>query len=258
MRANYVFEALKAHYRARGLTYRDVARALKISEATVKRIFSARDCTLARLDQLCGVAQVELADIARGAPRNHKLLTRLTEKQEHEIVQDVRLLIVAVCTLGNLRFEDIIETYTITQAQCVTLLARLDKIGFLELQPNNRYRPLVARTFRWIPDGPIMRWTKRYAPDYFNHAFDGPGETLRMVNIRVSAEARATLLARLEQLAQEYADQHTADAWLPLKQTHALSLTLAVRNWEPPPFMALRRSASPAPPAKLLRKTSRK
>ena len=44
----YLFEGLKAHYRARGLNYRDVAKALKLSEATIKRIFSERDCTLAR------------------------------------------------------------------------------------------------------------------------------------------------------------------------------------------------------------------
>jgi DNA-binding IclR family transcriptional regulator len=43
MRATYVFDALRAHYRARGLTYRDVARKLKLSEATAKRIFSTRD-----------------------------------------------------------------------------------------------------------------------------------------------------------------------------------------------------------------------
>jgi hypothetical protein len=241
MRATYVFDALKTHYRARGLTYRDVARTLKISEPTVKRIFSARDCTLARLEQLCDVAQVDLADIARGLPRTQKLLTRLTEKQEQEIVNDIRLLVCAVCTLNNMRFEDIVAAYAIGAPQCVGLLARLDKIGFLELLPSNRYRLRVARTFQWIPDGPIMRWTRRQAPDYFNHPFNGPGETLRMVTISVSAEARATLLARLEQLAQEYSDQHAADAWLPADQTHALSLTLAVRHWEPPPFKALRR-----------------
>jgi transcriptional regulator with XRE-family HTH domain len=239
MRVSYVFDALKAHYRARGLTYRDVARALKISEPTVKRIFSARDCTLTRLEQLCSVAQVDLADIARGLPRNLKLLTRLTDKQEQEIVDDIRLLVTAVCALNNIRFEEIISTYAISTAQCVALFARLDKIGFLELLPNNRYRLLVTRTFQWSPDGPIMRWMRKQSPDYFNHAFNGPGETLRMVNFRVSAEARATLLARLEQLAQEYSDQHAADAWLPTHQTHSLSLTLAVRHWDPPPFKAL-------------------
>ncbi len=244
MRATYVFDALRAHYRARGLTYRDVARKLKLSEATVKRIFSTRDCTLSRLEALCGVAEVDLSDIARGRPRTQNLVTALTEKQEQEIVDDIRLLVAAVCALGNFRFETIISEYRISAPQCIALLARLDKIGFIELQPDNRYRLLVARTFHWIPDGPIMRWLRQQTPDYFDHAFSGPGETLRVVNVRVSAEARSALLARVEQLAQDYADQHTADAWLPFEQTHALSLTLAVRNWEPPPFKALRRDAN--------------
>ncbi len=242
MSANYLFEALKAHYRTRGLTYRDVAAQLKISEATVKRIFSTRDCTLARLEELCTVAQVELVDIARGAPRRSRLLTQLTAKQEQEIVDDMRLLIVAVCSMNSMRFEEIVATYTISEAQCVALLARLDKIGFLELQPGNRFRILVARTFRWITDGPIMRWTKQHAPDYFNHSFNGPGETLRLVNVHLSAESRVALLARIEQLAQDYADQHNADSALPLEQRYALSLSLAVRNWEPKPFLALRRT----------------
>lgn len=243
MRASYMFDALRAHYRARGLTYRDVASRLKLSEATVKRIFSTRDCTLSRLEALCGVAQVDLSDIAHGLPRTHNLITHLTAKQEQDIVNDIRLLIVAACTLSNFRYETIINEYRISKTECITLLARLDKIGFIELLPDNRYRLLVARTFHWIADGPIMRWLRLQTPDYFNHRFDGPGETLRVVNVRVSAQARTALLSRLEQLAQEYADQHTADAWLPFEQTHGLSLTLAVRNWEPPPFAALRRDA---------------
>ena len=246
MSANYLFESLKAHFRTRGLTYRDVAAALKISEATVKRIFSTRDCTLARLEQLCSVAQVELADIARGAPRRSRLLTQLSEKQEQELVDDIRLLIVAVCTMNSMRFEDIVATYDVSETQCIALLARLDKIGFLELLPGNRYRILVARTFRWITDGPIMRWTKQYSADYFNHSFNGPGETLRMVNVHLSAESRVALLARVEQLAQDYADQHSADASLPLGQRYKLSLTLAARDWEPKPFVALRRKDATA------------
>jgi hypothetical protein len=187
------------------------------------------------------VAEVDLSDLARGLPRNQKLITGLTTKQEQEIVDDIRLLVVAVCALNNIRFETIIKEYRMTAPECIALLVRLDKISFIELLADNRYRLLVARTFHWIPDGPIMRWLRQQTPDYFNHPFNGPGETLRVVNIRVSAEARTTLLSRLEQLAQEYSDQHAADAWLPFEQTHGLSLTPAVRNWEPPPFMALRR-----------------
>lgn len=244
MSFGYVFEALKAHYRTRGLTYKEVAKALELSEATIKRIFSERDCTLGRLEALCAVAQVDLAEIARGAPRQTRLLTRLTQQQEQEIVDDLELFVIAVCAMGNMRFEQIIATYRIPAARCVGLFAKLDRIGFLELLPHNRYRLLVARTFQWIPDGPIMRWTKRHAPEYFNHPFDGPGETLRVVNVRVSAEARLALIARLEQVALEYAEQHNADSRLPHDQRFPLSLCLAVRDWEPNAFQGLRRTAA--------------
>lgn len=239
----YLFEGLKAHYRARGLNYRDVAKALKISEATVKRIFSTRDCTLARLEALCSVVQVDLAELSRGAPRVSRLITQLTKEQEQELVNDLRLLLVAVCALGNVPIEDIVRVYTITRAQCIGLLAKLDRIGFLDLQENNHYRLLVARTFQWIPDGPIMRWVKQQAPDYFNYPFVMPGEMMRIINVRVSKEARVALLARLEQLALEYAEQHNADAWLPLAQRESISLCLAVRPWEPAAFGKFTRPA---------------
>jgi len=241
MSFGYVFEALKAHLRARGLAYADLATALGVSEATVKRVFSLQDCTLSRLEQICSVVQVDLQELSRGVARQRRLIDQLTREQEQEIVDDVRLFIVAVCAMQDLRLEDIIATYRITQAQCVGLLAHLDRIEFLELLPSNRYRLLVATTFRWIPDGPIMRWAKAHANDYFDYLFDGPGETLRVINVRLSGEARTELLVHLERLAQEYAEQHNADAWLPMDKRYPLSLCLAVRPWEPKAFRDLRR-----------------
>ena len=66
MASGFVFEALKMHLKARGMTYADVAKALKISEATVKRIFASKNCTLERLDEICQLVQVDLAELARG------------------------------------------------------------------------------------------------------------------------------------------------------------------------------------------------
>lgn len=241
MSFGFLFEALKAHLRTRGMTYKDLAAQLKVSEPTVKRMFSERDCTLRRLEQICEILQVDLQGISRGAPRQSKLITELSRKQEQEIVDDLRMFVVAVSAMGNLTLEQMTAIYDISEPQVIGLLARLDKIGFLELMPNNRYRLLVARTFRWIPDGPIMRWTKARAQDYFDYPFRGPGETLRVINVRISAESRTTLLARLEQLAAEYEEQHSADSRLPFEQRFPLSLCLAVRPWEPQTFRALRR-----------------
>jgi hypothetical protein len=65
---------------------------------------------------------------------------------------------------------------------------------------------------------------------------------MRIVNVRVSEEARAALLSRIEQIAREYSDQHDADSHLPLAQRRPLSVLLAVRSWEPAMFESLRRS----------------
>ncbi len=244
MSSAFVFDGLRMHLKARGMTYAEVARALKISEATVKRIFATKSCTLERLDSICDLLQVDLAELARGAPRDDKLISRLTPQQEQELMAEPALLLVAICAIQQMRVDEIVHLYDLDEAQCVKLLLKLERIGIVEVHENNRIRLRLARTFAWNPDGPIMRYARSQAPDFFNHAFEGPGEFMRMVTVRVSGEARMALLRRLEQVAREYDDQHRADSRLPLEQRYPLSVMLAVRYWEPALFKALRRPAT--------------
>jgi len=237
----FVFDGLKMHLKARGMTYADLAKALKISQATVKRIFATRNCTLARLDSICELVQVEMAELARGAPRESRLINQLTPQQEEELASEPALLLAAVCALQQLRVDEMVQLFDLDETQCVKLLLRLERIGFLELHENNRIRLRVARTFAWIPDGPIMRYVKSQAGDFFQHAFGGPGEVMRMISVRVSSEARVALLRQVEQLVREYAEQHSADARLPLARRKHVTLLIAVRSWEPAFFKALRR-----------------
>ena len=244
---SFLFEAIKAHLRSRSLTYADLARGLSLSEGTIKRIFSRRRCSTGQLDAICEFLQVDLADLVRTVPRTHRLLERLTWEQEEEVTGDVELFVVAVCALHLLRVEEMLQYYEMTEAQCVSKLLRLERIGFLELHPGNRYRLLVARTFRWIPDGPIAQLAKREMTDFFDHSFDAPGELLQVLNVRVSDASRVALLSRLQQVAEAYNEQHVADAGLPLAQRHPVSVWLAVRAWEPRMFKVLRRHAPGAP-----------
>ena len=49
----FLIQSLKKSLKAHGLTYADVARQLKLSEASIKRLFSEQNITLERLDQIC-------------------------------------------------------------------------------------------------------------------------------------------------------------------------------------------------------------
>jgi transcriptional regulator with XRE-family HTH domain len=189
MSSAFVFEGLKMHLKARGMTYADVARGLRISEPTVKRIFAQRNCDLKRLQALCEFIQVDLAELARGLPRQDRLIHRMTHVQEEELMADPRLFIVAVCAIHQMRVEEITALYDIEPAECVALLLRLEKIGILELHENNRIRLRLARTFAWIPDGPIMQYAKSQCTDFFNYSFSGAGQLMRMITVRITREA---------------------------------------------------------------------
>ena len=55
-----VVEALKRALKAKKQTYAHVARELKMSEATVKRMFSSHHFTLERFEQVCQIAGLGL------------------------------------------------------------------------------------------------------------------------------------------------------------------------------------------------------
>jgi len=241
MSSAFVFDGLKMHLKARGMTYADLARALRISEATVKRIFASKNCTLARLDAMCEVVQVEMAELARGQPRQSRLVHQLTREQEEELMSDPALLLVAACALHGLSLRDIVSVYRLDEPRCVKLLLRLEKMGILELHEKNRIRLRLSPTFSWIAGGPIMGWVRSQAADYFDHPFAAAGEAMRLLSVRVSEDGQAALLRRIEQLAREYEEQHAADLRLPLEQRKLVSVLLAVRRWEPAAFRKQRR-----------------
>lgn len=236
-------EALKRELRARQLTYAHVAKHLAMSEASVKRMFSRNEFTLERIDKICEILRLEFSDIARNVAGPEAVISRLTEEQEKELVADPKLMLVALCTLSQMPFEKIVATYALTDAECVKLLARLDRLKFIELLPNNRIRLLASRAFSWIPDGPIQRLFKQtLSQDFLRSNFAAANELLVLVNGTLSRASAASILGRLKRVAAEFAEMRIDDARLPRSERVPLTLLVAARPWEPEYLGRYRRS----------------
>jgi transcriptional regulator with XRE-family HTH domain len=247
-------EALKRELKSRGLKYADIARRIGMSEASVKRMFSERNFTLERLDQILAAAGIDFGEIARGIDREQHLIAQLAEAQEREIVDNAKLFTVAVSALNLLAFDDMLAMYELEAAELVGLLLRLDRMGVIELLPNNRFRLRIARTFAWIPNGPIMTAFKNNADDFFDSAFCGEDETMMLLNARLSRASSAALVDRLKRLAREFSDQHIGDAHLPAAQRPPMSLLLACRPWHPRFMRELARKAPASIAARTIRR----
>jgi transcriptional regulator with XRE-family HTH domain len=235
-------DALKRLLKAKGITYGDLAGRIDMSEATVKRMFSQKNFTLQRLDQILVASGIEFDELSRSTNDQAALISTLTMAQEKEIIGDPKLLVVAVSVMNHISFEAIVKIYTLSEVEVVACLTRLDKIGFLELLPNNRVKLLISRTFSWISNGPLQTYFRDQAyGDYLDSRFDGNNEMMRLVNVMLSKQSCAALLERLQQVAAEFAQQHQHDARLPLEQKNALSVMVAARPWLPQAFKAMLR-----------------
>jgi len=96
-----LISTIKKQLKRQGLTYRDVARALKLSEPSIKRLFASGRFTINRLVQVSNLLGYTLAELSKEALAAQPRLSTLTDKQEREIVSDPKLLIIAVCALNN-------------------------------------------------------------------------------------------------------------------------------------------------------------
>lgn len=94
MSKTYIIDTLRAHLKARDLTYKDLADGLELSEVSVKRLFTGADIGLDRLEQICQFLQIELSDLFKTSPKKRKLISRLTQAQEAEFAKNNKLLMV--------------------------------------------------------------------------------------------------------------------------------------------------------------------
>lgn len=239
-----LIDMLKRQLKAQGMTYRDVARALDVSETSVKRLFASGRFTLERvveISQLLGYTLVELVqEASASAPR----LRVLTEQQEALLVSDDKLLLVAVCAINYWTVEDIVSVYQVTKAECVKYLLMLDRMNVVALLPGDRIRVRVARDFDWLPGGPIRRYFHAHAlGDFLDSRFDGEGETMTFSQGMLTEAASAELELELRRLRSKAAALHAESSSAPLAQKRGTSLLIAKRMWEPAGFQALRRNA---------------
>jgi len=224
-------DQLKRELKSRGVTYAELAKRIGMSEASVKRMFAQRNMTLDRVDEILTATGVEFAELTAHFDREQMRLTALTFKQETQVVDDPKLFLAAVCALNLMSYEEILATYGLKPAELVGLLVRLDKLGFIDLMPDNRFKLKVARTFAWIPNGPIMQAFKNNAADFFDSEFAKPGETLVLLNARLSPASRIALVDRLRRVAREFSEQHYEDGQFKATDREPVSLLIATRSW---------------------------
>lgn len=239
-----LIKTLKKQLKAQGKTYADVASCLKLSEASVKRLFAEQSFTLQRLELVCELLEMELSDLITRMTQEQQHISQLSAEQEKEIAADVLLLLITVCVVNGFTFQNILQRYDISETECIQKLAQLDRLKIIELMPGNRIKLRVAANFNWLPNGPIQKFFHdKVQQDFFNCRFDKEHEKLMVLNGLLSSTNTAEFQKKIQRLAKEFDHLSLDDAALPMRQRNGTTVVLAMRQWQYSLFESFRKKS---------------
>ncbi len=227
-----IIDTLKRELKSRGITYKTLAARLSLSESAVKHMFSTSNFSLRRLDEICAVLEVDFGDLVDISQSREQRIEQLSEQQEEEIMSDMRLLLVAYCLLNYWSFDEILERYDITPQQGRSYLRKLDRMKFIELQPGDRVRLLLANNFSWRKNGANEQFFRgRVQNEFFSHDFRDD-ESLRIVkNGMLSRKSMMRLIEKLNATGDLFDDTTWEERKLSADDRKGTTMVLAIRHW---------------------------
>ena len=232
---------IKLRLRAQGISYRQLAERLGLSEPTVKRDLSRGKFSLSRLDRICDALGVDIGDLLQ--PPGTSPLTELSEQQEEALVANPKLLLVTYLVVNNWKISEIVNTFRLDQNDLTQLLLKLDRLRIIDYRPPVRIKRLTGRNFNWRKDGPVHAYfIQKVIPEFFNSRFEASGDEFRFVGGMLSEASLLRLRASLRHVASEFESLAQQDARLSLDERDGCTAILALRSWEFSEFANLRRA----------------
>ena len=227
-----LIDTIKRELKARGITYKGLAERLELSESAVKHMFSTGNFSLRRLDDICDVLELGISELVDISETQEQKIEALSEEQELEIMSDMRLLLVAYCLLNYWTFDEIIERYDITPEQGIRYLRKLDRMGFIDLQPGDRVRLLLANNFSWRKHGAIEQFFRsRVQDEFFDHDFRDEDSYRIVKNGMLTRKSMLQLVEKLNATGDQFDDTTWEERRLSAEERKGTTMVLAIRHW---------------------------
>jgi transcriptional regulator with XRE-family HTH domain len=157
--------ALKRCLKMKGVTYKNLALSMNLSESSVKRLFASNNLSLQRFEQVCQILGMSIFDIGKlareesGTEDPHSL----SIEQEQALAENVNLLIGFHLILNGWDFDQIKSAFDWNEPELIKIFTTLDKLKLVALQPENKVKILTANNIRWRKDGAVRKRHEKLA-----------------------------------------------------------------------------------------------
>lgn len=224
-----MLERIKERLRRKGVTYKKLAKEMKVAESTVKRWFSARSLSLGQLDQLCERLEIDLSDFSNSKDAS-KIRESFTPDQETFLVANEKALVLFYLLASNVEVKEVEALLGFRAQETERLLLALDKHKLIELKANTKIRLLAKAGSWWDPRGPL---SKKYydliKSDFIMSDFSKAREEQWFFSGPLTETSQAVISKKMNELALEFKELY----WIDRNEKKAKNVLLfcGIRPW---------------------------
>ena len=230
-----LLETLKHYLKIQGITYRILAQRLKLSESSVKRLFSDQSLSLKRLEKICSVLGLDLYELIKLSREQKPLVDSFNDMQLKTLLSQPSLLVLLVLFVNGWTTEELVEEFELEEVELRIQLRQLEQLKLIEWLPQDRIRLCFERSVLWQRDSPLWQiWGRTNMREFLNDEFDQSNECWHFAAPQLSADSRKLILSELDRLMQTLRELQDVDAALPADERELTGFLLAHRAWIPP------------------------
>ena len=186
MEHHLIVDALKNALKVKGLSYKDVADHLRLSEASVKRLFSKYEFSLHRLEQVCQLSEIKISDLIETSSQAKEEDTHLYSLEQEEFFSKNPKYLAffdLLIRLGSLKKVRKAKPQ-LSESKINTYLKKIEQLGLIQRNPGDRITFPVSRNVVWRQDGPLRRTFLKWAKnDFINSDFKAKNEFFSFIRL---------------------------------------------------------------------------
>ena len=229
-----LLETLKHYLKIQGITYRILAQRLKLSESSVKRLFSDQSLSLKRLEKICSVLGLDLYELVKLSREQQPLVESFNDVQLKALLSQPSLVVLLVFFVNGWTTEELVQEFEMEEVELRVQLGQLEQLKLIEWLPHDRIRLCFERSALWQKNSPLWQiWGRTNIREFLNDEFDQSDERWHFAAAQLSVDSRKLILSELDRLMQTLRELQDVDAALPAEEREPTGFLLAHRAWIP-------------------------
>lgn len=221
-----LIKTLKKCLKSNNMNYLQLADRMGLSESTIKRLFSQGSFSLKRVEEICKIIDLDMFELASMAKREReKGDKKITVEQETALIDNPRLLVFFYFLMNGWPLTTIKDDYSFSDNEITKNLLELDRIGLIELHPNNKYRLLIKKNAFYRKRGPIWKYFHEIIKtEFLNLPFDSSDSRLDFLPGLLSPSSVKIFLKKIDELIIQYNELVEMDHNLHIKDRRSYAL----------------------------------